>query len=100
MRPEVPASYVGDDSAEHRPFGKRNAVLHLFERIQTPFVMLRFIFGKAAWLTSRFHKHLCQMMRCEPVLKDAALRMMRSSVIGDDECKRGAKPFASNRWIA
>jgi hypothetical protein len=100
MRPEAPASYACDDTAEHRPFGKRNAVLHLIELIQTPFVMLRFIFGKAAWLTSHFHKHLCQMVRREPVLKDAAIRMMRSSLNGDDECKRGAKPFASNRWIA
>jgi predicted DCC family thiol-disulfide oxidoreductase YuxK len=56
MRPEAPASYVCDDTAEDRPFGKRNAVAHLFGGIQTPFVMLRFIFGKAAWLTPRFYK--------------------------------------------
>jgi hypothetical protein len=56
MRPEAPASYVCDDTAEDRPFGKRNAVAHLFGGIQTPFVTLRFIFGKAAWLTPRFYK--------------------------------------------
>jgi hypothetical protein len=61
-RPEAPASYVYDDTAEHRPFGKRNAVAHLFDGIQTPFVILRFIFRKAAWLTLRFYNNLRQII--------------------------------------
>jgi hypothetical protein len=58
MRPEAPASYVCDHTAEDRPFGKRKALARWFEGIQTPFVMLRFILRKAAWLMPRFHKDI------------------------------------------
>jgi hypothetical protein len=51
MEPATPAPYVRKDSGETRPFGKREAAAHTIGMIQIPFVMLRFIFSKAAWLT-------------------------------------------------
>jgi hypothetical protein len=73
MRPEAPASYVCDDTAEDRPFGKRNTAAHLFDGIQTPFVMLRFIFGKAVWLTPRFS----QTFRVKSVVVNLFLKTPR-----------------------
>ena len=46
-----PCGFARHDTSENRPFGKRNAPRALIMPIQIPFVMLRFILRKGAWLT-------------------------------------------------
>src|SRR5437763_12231663 len=53
-----PCGFARHDTSENRPFGKRNAPRPLIMPIQIPFVMLRFILRKGAWLTPH---HVAQL---------------------------------------
>src|SRR4051812_37452503 len=48
-----PGGFACHDTPQTRPFGKRNAPRALITSLQIPFVMLRFILRKDAWLTRR-----------------------------------------------
>src|SRR3954451_16723794 len=48
-----PCGFACHHTSETRPFGKRNAPRALITSLQIPFVMLRFILRKGAWLTRR-----------------------------------------------
>src|SRR3982751_6766870 len=48
-----PCGFACHDTSETRPFGKRKAPRALITSLQIPFVMLRFILRKGAWLTPR-----------------------------------------------
>src|SRR2546429_9430982 len=48
-----PCGFARHHNGQTRPFGKRNAPRALITSLQIPFVMLRFILPKGAWLTRR-----------------------------------------------
>jgi hypothetical protein len=71
-KPAAPASYglITRDKLDR--LVNADGAQPLMMSVKTPFVMLRFIFGKAAWLTPR-SSALCDQVAREPDLKFAGV---------------------------
>src|SRR5512132_3401244 len=71
-----PCGFACHHTSETRPFGKRNTRATLITSLQIPFVMLRFILRKGAWLTPRTVDVRHRMRSDERVLKFVCVQIV------------------------